>query len=161
MLQYLVSEMKTHTSANAHRLGSVKMMKDRFTVTPGREKKNLRKWGRQLQDYCSQNSPMEWGFLLSSLRFFSVVEIDLFLHSTFLFMLLRHAIKIAIQKSILYLNVRQLRFQLFLSKRAPTENIPAQSCRWKQPVMDNYEPKSYVVSILFGFFQNYSTFQKQ
>jgi len=40
-------------------------------------------------------------------------------------MLLNHTMKTAIQKSILYLNIRQLRFQLFLSKRAPAENILA------------------------------------
>lgn len=67
------------------------------------------------------------GVFVEFFGFFTVVEIYLFLHSTFLFMLLRHAIKIAIKKSILYLNVRQLRFWLFLSKRVPTENIPAHS----------------------------------
>lgn len=65
------------------------------------------------------------GFFVEFFWFFSVVEIDIFLHSTFVFMLLRHTIKIAVQKSILYLNVRQLRFQLFLSKRAPTESLGA------------------------------------
>lgn len=71
MQQYLVPEMKTPTSANAHRLGSVKMMRERqIYCHTWKEKKNLRKWRRQLQDYCSQNSPVEWGFLLSSLGFF-------------------------------------------------------------------------------------------
>lgn len=72
---------------------------------------------------------MAWGFFVEVCFFLFQwwKYINLFLHSTFIFMLLRHTIKIAIQKSMLYLNVRQLRFQLFLSKRAPTENILAHS----------------------------------
>lgn len=128
MQQYLVSEMKTHTSANAHRLGPVKMMRERqIYCHTWKEKKILQSGEDNYRITAVKIVLWSRGFCWVLWGFFPMVEIDLLLHSTFLFMLLRHAIKIAIQKSILYLNVRRLRFQLFLSKRVPTENIPAHS----------------------------------
>lgn len=125
MQQYLVSEIKTHTSPNAHELESVKMKRGRQIYCHTCKEKTptfLESW--EGNNGLTAVKIVPWG----GFGFFQWWRyINLFPHNTFVFTLLKHTIKIAIQKSILYLNVRRLRFQLFASKSAPTENVLAHS----------------------------------
>lgn len=112
MQQCLVSGIKARALANAPSLESVKWRdENRFTITPKRKETFLESRGNNSR--LTAVKIMPWGFLIFLFQWRK--HISLFLDNSFVVTQLNLAIKIAIQKSILYSNVRQLRFQLLLS----------------------------------------------